>query len=526
MRRLLILFLTMTLAFSLPAQTNRQPSKKKAKTTRVVKKRTAKKKKKTAGYSNSSIKGLRNQRAGVQRKIKQQEQLLRANKADVKKRLGSLMVISSEIDRHQKSIDTIQNEISHIDDNISMLRNQLATLEKQLDERKAKYVKSLRYLAGRRTVQDKLMFIFSAKNFAQMYRRLRFVREYAAYQRSQGEMVKAKQRQIEEKNRQLQLVRGHKNTLLDKGRREQAALQGKQDEQKRMVATLQKQQKTIQNVIAEQRRKDAELNAKIDRLIAEEVARAKARAAAEAKRKAEAAAAAKRKAEELARKKAAAEAAARENARRVAEAKAREERLKAEAREAAKRDAAEREKAEQAAREAKADRIAAERKAEVDKERNKREVAKAEKQAAAAAEMDSRDRKLSGDFESNRGRLPMPLAGSCRIVSHYGQYNVPGLRNVRLDNKGVNIQGQPGARVRSVYDGEVSAVFNFDGSMIVMVRHGSYISVYCNLNSVSVHRGQQVSTGQALGTVGQDNILQFQLRRGTAKLNPESWLRR
>ena len=173
MKRLLILFLTMTLAFSLPAQTNRQPSKKKAKTTRVVKKRTAKKKKKTAGYSNSSIKGLRNQRAGVQRKIKQQEQLLRANKADVKKRLGSLMVISSEIDRHQKSIDTIQNEISHIDDNISMLRNQLATLEKQLDERKAKYVKSLRYLAGRRTVQDKLMFIFSAKNFAQMYRKRR-----------------------------------------------------------------------------------------------------------------------------------------------------------------------------------------------------------------------------------------------------------------------------------------------------------------------------------------------------------------
>ena len=62
--------------------------------------------------------------------------------------------------------------------------------------------------------------------------------------------------------------------------------------------------------------------------------------------------------------------------------------------------------------------------------------------------------------------------------------------------------------------------------MVVMVRHGSYISVYCNLRSVSVHRGQQVSTRQALGTVGADNVLQFQLRKGTAKLNPEAWLGR
>lgn len=451
---------------------------------------------------------------------------MRANKADVKKRLGNLMTLNSEIDRHQKAIDTIQSEITRLDGNINMLQSQLATLEKQLSERKAKYVKSMRYLAAKRTVQDKLMFIFSAKNFAQMYRRLRFVREYAAYQRSQGEMVQAKQRQIEAKNKELQRVRSQKNSLLSKGRQEQASLQGKQQEQQKMVNSLQRQQKTILNILSEQRKKDAELNAKIDRLVAEEIAKAKARAEAEARRKAEAAAAAKRKAEELARKKAAAEARERENQRRIAEAKAREERLKAEAREAAKKDEAAREKAERKAREAEADRIAAERKARVDKERGEREVARAKKNATAAMELDTQDRKLSGSFERNRGRLPMPLAGSCRIVSRYGQYNVPGLRNVRLDNKGINIQGQPGARVRSVFNGEVSAVFNFDGTMIVMVRHGNYISVYCNLASVSVHRGQKVSTGQALGSLGPDRVLQFQLRRGTAKLNPESWLGR
>lgn len=117
----------------------------------------------------------------------------------------------------------------------------------------------------------------------------------------------------------------------------------------------------------------------------------------------------------------------------------------------------------------------------------------------------------------------MPLAG--RIVGHYGQYKVPGLNHVQLSNSGINIKGAPGAAVHSVYAGEVSAVFGFSGTMVVMVRHGEYISVYANLKSASVSRGQKVSARQTLGTVGSDGIMQFQLRKETAKLNPEAWLR-
>ena len=72
----------------------------------------------------------------------------------------------------------------------------------------------------------------------------------------------------------------------------------------------------------------------------------------------------------------------------------------------------------------------------------------------------------------------------------------------------------------------MSAVFGIGGIMGVMIRHGSYISVYCNLSSVSVRKGQKVSTRQVLGTIGSENILQFQLRKQVAKLNPESWLSR
>ena len=575
------------MTFALSPYAQKKASQKKAKTTVAASrtKKETKQRKKTkksnantaptsaerraATNSNASIRGLQGQRASIQKKIKEQEKALRANQEDVKKRLQDLMVINGEIDQRQKNIDGIQKDIHYIDGNIGMLNAQLKMLEQQLQERKNKYIRSMRYMSRHHSVQEKLMFIFSAKSLSQMYRRLSFVRQYSAYQKAQGEAVKSKQAQVNGKHEQLQKVKGQKNTLLYKGQKEKNALEGKQTEQQQLVQGLQKQQKTIQAVIADQRKQDAAINAQIDQLIAEEVAKARARAAEEARRKASELAEAKRKkAEELARKKAAAEAAARENARRIAEAKRREAEAEAarkkaaeEARlaqeaarkaqeeaqalaeakarekakekalaqakakaEAAAEQAARQAAAEQAARKAEAERQAAELKAKSDEARNKKEIAEAKQEAQETSNLTSVDRMLSGGFESNRGRLPMPITGSYRVVSHFGQYNVQGLKGVTLDNKGINIQGKSGCLARSIYDGEVSAVFGYGGMWNVLVRHGAYISVYCNLKSVSVHKGQKVSTRQTIGVVGTDNILQFQLRKETAKLNPEAWL--
>ncbi len=509
-------------------------------------------KKKAPVYTNASIRGLQGQRSQIQKKIKEQEQALKKNQADVKQRLNTLITLNTQIDERQKNIDGIQKDINNINGNIDILNAQLKTLEQQLADRKTKYIQSMRYLAKHRNVQDKLMFIFSAKSFTQMYRRLRFVREYADFQKAQGEMVMAKQAQVDGKQTQLKQVKGEKNNLLYKGKKEKEALEGQQEEQKKVVASLQNQQKTIQKVIAEQRQKDAALNAQIDKLVAIEVAKARARAAEEARRKAAAKAEAQRKAAEIARKKAEAEAEARENARRIAEAKAHEAKLKAEAVAAAqaaeqarkaqqtadetkKKQAAlaaaqaaqmKREAAEQAAREAEAQRVAAEKKAKVEASRQKQEIAEAQKEAESSERLSSMDRMISGGFEANRGRLPMPITGAYKVVSHFGQYNVSGLKGVTLDNKGINIQGNPGCSARAIYDGEVSAVFGYAGSMVVMLRHGTFISVYANLKSVSVSRGQKVKPRQVLGAVGTDNILQFQLRKETSKLNPEAWLGR
>ena len=570
MKRLFVLFLLAFLVAAVPAQTTKKTSAqrktattKSSQTKKTSTKKTSQKKSNTTQKQQVTVKGLKQEQQQVRKQIQEQERKLRANEQNVKKRLENLLVINNEIADKRKSIDNIRMDITRLESNIQMLEAQMKVLDHELDERKQRYIKSMRYMHGHRNIESKLMFVFSAKNFSQMYRRLRFMREYAAYQQTQGEAVKSMQGQVQEAFNELTVSKYRKDTLLTRGEKERRQLEDKQVEQQKVVSSLQKQQKTIQGIIDQQKKRDAELNARIDKLIAEEIARAKARAEAEAKRKAaeearrkaaeeEArrkaaeAAAAKKRAEELARKKAAAEAAARENARRIAEAKAKEEKAKAEARAAAaKKNAEAKAAAERAAREAEQARQAAERKAKADAEARKKELAEAKKREAAEkrrleAEAKKRaseskaeytvsavDRQMSGNFESNRGRLPFPVTGSYRIMNRFGTNTVTDVKgHVTLDKKGIDIKGQPGANVRCIFDGEVSAVFSYSGTTVIIVRHGSYLSVYCDLASVSVSRGQKVSARQTLGRLGSEGVMQFQLRKGNALLNPETWLSR
>ena len=532
--------------------------------------------------TTSAIKDLREKNQAIQKEIQENELQVKKKQKDVDQRLQKIMLLDTEIGQQQKTIDQIATDVKGINGNIEVLKGQLKSLQTQLTERRKKFILSMRYMARHRSIQDKIMFIFSAKSLSQMYRRLRFVREYASYQRAQGELLKAKQAQINNKHIQLKQVRGQKYTLLYKDRQAHAQMQSKRLEQQQVVNSLKKDQQTLQTVIAQRRKTQQTINAQIDKLVAIEIQKARIRAQAEARAQAAArAAAAKKRAEDIARKREAAIKAAQENARRVAEAKAREAKAKAMAEAAARaaekerREAAEKaekarqeaEKARQAAlqeasarreaarkkaedaerkakeaqqraekkaaaekalayqqaREAEANRIAAERKAAADKQRAAREAEAARKANTADNNLTNADRAMTGSFANNRGRLPMPMAG--KIVTHFGQYNVAGMSNIRLNSNGINIKGAAGSPVRSVFMGEVSGIFNAGGSTIVMVRHGIYISVYCNLANVSVHRGQNVGTGQTLGTVNSTGMLHFQLRKETAKLNPEQWIR-
>lgn len=409
--------------------------------------------------STKKIRELEKQHAALQKQISDSESLLQSTKQDVKSQLDNLAVLSGQITDRKQYIETIEKDVQVIQEEISRLKTELNTLERELAEKKKKYEKSVMYMYKNKSVQEKLMFIFSADNLSQMYRRMRYVREYADYQRRQGKEVQRKQYQVSEKQKSLLASRNAKENMLKQGEAEKLKLEAQEKERKALLSALQKKQWEIQHEIKEKRRSANRLNAEIDRLIEMEIEAARKRKEAEARRKAE---------------------------------------------------------AERKQKEAQKETLAENKKAEAPK--SKVEVYKT----------DNEDRRLSDVFEKNKGKLPMPITGAYAIVGHYGKYQVKGLRNVRLDNKGIDIKGKEGAQARVIFDGEVSAIFQYNGLANVLVRHGSYISVYCNLSSVLVKKGSVLKTKDVIGQVHTDatgnTVLHFQLRKETAKLNPELWL--
>lgn len=156
------------------------------------------------------------------------------------------------------------------------------------------------------------------------------------------------------------------------------------------------------------------------------------------------------------------------------------------------------------------------------------EARKAKAASGMSADEIRANMELSGRFDQNKGKLPMPVNGV--IIDHFGVHQHPTQKNVTVNNKGINIAGERGGTVYSVFDGVVSRVIFISGlNNCVMIRHGEYFTVYSNLSAVNVKTGDVVALNQKIGTLsgsadGDENTLHFELWRGTTNLDPEPWL--
>lgn len=134
-------------------------------------------------------------------------------------------------------------------------------------------------------------------------------------------------------------------------------------------------------------------------------------------------------------------------------------------------------------------------------------------------------RELSNNFLGNRGRLPWPVTNGF-ITQGFGRYLNQGIRSESL---GVDIKSNPGAPVRSVFEGTVKAVIDVTGTYLVLIQHGEYFTAYSNLRTTSVSKGEKVGTKQTIGTVATDPStgqaeVHFEVVRGTNYEDPKTWL--
>ena len=422
--------------------------------------------------NSKKVKELKQQQTKLKTELQNSKAQLDRTRKQVKTGQQNVDFLGVQMNNRLTRIHQLEDELDNLESDIIRLQGNISKLDGEVRMRRERLKAAVRYARAQRENHNPIVFVLSAKTFSQMYRRARYAREYVRYQHNLSEQILQKQAELLDAQNLMLEAKSQKSRVLSEVMLQRKDLNAQQVQERKKVAGLKGQESKLQGKVAEQQKQLAALDKKIEQVIAYEIEQAR------------------KKAEEEARKKAAAEEAARK--KKAASGKGQATTGKGQT------------------------------------ATGKSQAAGSKGTGSKAGWLTAEDRQLNGTFEQNKGRLPVPITGQYMLGSRFGLYNVPGMKNVQLDNKGTNYVGRPGARARAVFDGVVTSVFQFAGTRNVLVRHGSYISVYCNLSSTIVTKGQKVRARDILGTVADDGsgncTLHFQLRKETVKLNPENWI--
>lgn len=239
-----------------------------------------------APATGQTVKQLENERKATLQKMEATSKLLDQTKQSQQSSLNKLNLLSTRIRERQSLISTINREVNQLDNEIKSLTERQARLQERLAAVKADYARLVQQAYVHRGAEHKLMFVLSAESFDQSLRRLRYLRQYAAYRREQAREIERITAEIDEQNRAAEAHRLTRLEALQQKEAEAKRLATDRREENRLLADLKKKEKNLRTQLAAQQKKAARLDGQIEKLIAEEIRKEEARkAAAKAKEK-------------------------------------------------------------------------------------------------------------------------------------------------------------------------------------------------------------------------------------------------
>lgn len=524
---------------------------------------------KTSGASaRETSADVRRREEATRREIALTKEQIKENDLAVKRGLNDLGKLQTDIDAGKKKLAAATTQVRDVERKIGGITGRIDKGEKDLARLRAEYLKAVKKMRIKKKQTSSLAFIFASKDFNEALRRMRYLRQFAAWRDKQtadiGKQIKA----LGYEKELLAQTRVEKQNALKAESSAQASLQVQYREQDAVVAKLKENGNALRTHLARKQQEANTLRGRISALIAEEQRRAE-----QQRKEQEAREAAARKAEE--------ERLAAIDAKRLAEEKARADE-QARAEETARQEkesrnekliaqTPEKPKAEKPrVRKPKAEKPKKEKPANTRKEPKQKKKNDAKTENAGSIENTgtgdyalARRRRPRGDgkapsatsspsanvskpargnapasssaagnFASMRGSLPRPVAGPFKITSPFGAHSLPDLPDVKYDNPGIDAEVSAGASAQAVYAGKVSGVYVIPGySTVVIVNHGNYYTVYGNIQSPAVKVGDTVKQGTNLGRLApaeedpSHSSIHFEVWHNRDKQNPASWIR-
>jgi murein hydrolase activator len=411
---------------------------------------------------------LEKERAAIQQEIAQVKQNLDETHQNKRQMLGQLALLQRRLHLRESAIRNINTQIDMIQGDMNESWREILKLRNELDTLRIQYSESIVFAYKNRSSYDFLNFIFSATTFNDAMRRIEYLKSYRAYREERAENIRNTQALLQSKIDGLRVTRAEKDDVLKKASKEKQMLDREKQEKDAVVTQLQSQEKELKKEMAAKQRQDQKLFGAIS--------------------------AAVKRARDMA----------------IKEATTRQRNETAQA-------AADKASAVKAGRSS-SDESAATTDAAA--EPAKLNTVKSSSKSVFNSDEDVH---LSGDFEKNKTHLPWPVTGTISMAFGEHEY-IPGVKH---NNIGVTIDVAAGAAVKAVFKGEVQSVFSVGDVSAIMIRHGKYFTTYSNLSTVSVNKGDQVTTGQIIGRVGEIGQLEFVLSdENRRNYDPERWLKR
>lgn len=225
--------------------------------------------------NGQSLDELRKKKEKTSEEIKYTTRLLEEAKKNEKQTLNKYKILNKQIELRTNLITGINSEVNVLGEFIDQNAWLVSSLNTDLEELRKEYAKMIVFAQKNQTNYSKVLFVLSANSFNQAYKRLMYLKQYTEYRKKQAELIQWIRDLIQVKVGRLQQQRTEKETLLQSKKREADELNKEKKQQGKVLTTLQQKQKEFERKLREQQRIDAQLSREIQKIIDEEVKKAR-----------------------------------------------------------------------------------------------------------------------------------------------------------------------------------------------------------------------------------------------------------
>lgn len=225
-----------------------------------------------AQQSSKQQKQLEAQRLQLKNEIKQINSLLFSNTKTRKNALSEVEDLQVKLNVRSELIKVTNQQANLLTRRIGLNERTIADQRKELESLKAEYAKMIQKSYASKSLQNRLMFLFSSENFLQAYKRIQYLKQYARYRRKQGIAIAEKTILLQELNKTLTQEKATKLALVEENRAVQEELEKERKQQQNLIKTLKRKERSLAAQIAEKEKQRKAIDREINRLIREAIA--------------------------------------------------------------------------------------------------------------------------------------------------------------------------------------------------------------------------------------------------------------